>query len=342
MRKAIGLVVAAAVAGCGGEGTLGLGSTTDEWTQSRTNEVDILWVIDSSSSMQAEQELLSAGFESFASQLDGSGTDFHLGVISTDFEYSDAERGRLIGDPLFLTSDDADYVQRFGERARVGLEGSGKEKGFESALFALSTQMTNFGAYNDGFLRSTAELLIVFVSDEDDCSDEGALQGQEEENLQCYYQPEALVPVSTYVQRFRALKDKPERVHIGTIVGPQDQEANAICDENTVPGERYLEFSRLMGGLSGSICESDWSLVLDDLGLTAVGQITTFILTRRAVESSLEVTVKEQGGRTQTIANDPENGYTYDDEAQSITFHGSAVPGWQAEISASYDIKLGL
>ncbi len=304
----------------------------DEWQQAPTDQVDILWVVDNSSSMAQEQALLVAGFSSFAAALDASGTDFQLAVISTDLDYANPERGRFTGDPGVITPDVENYIDVFGTSATVGLQGSGKEKGLEAAWYALSPALTSPGAPNAGFLRSEANLLLVFVSDEDDCSDEGALEG--EPNTACYAQYDRLVPVPTYISRFESLKQTKSQVQLGAIVGPDA--ATALCDENTIPGSRYAEAARLSGGLSNSICETDWSSFLGDLGLNAVGIFTTFELGNRPRPETLVVTVDGE-----EVPVDPIDGYTYDDVAIAITFHGASIPPRGAIIGASYTIAAG-
>ena len=57
---------------------------TDIFDQKSAAEVDILWVIDNSDSMAAEQDKVSNGFTGFFNQLVTSQVDYHIGVITTD------------------------------------------------------------------------------------------------------------------------------------------------------------------------------------------------------------------------------------------------------------------
>ena len=103
------------------------------------------------------------------------------------FEYTDPNRAALLDDPPFLTPTD-DYERLFQERATaVGVEGSDKEKGLEAAAYAVSLAMTAPGGPNEGFVRpSPAHLLVIIVSDEEDCSDNGALEGRTASNVPVY------------------------------------------------------------------------------------------------------------------------------------------------------------
>lgn len=331
MTRRFGLIGVLA-AGCNSVGTFADLKQTDVWQQSPTDQADILFVVDNSNSMQAEQELLVSGFDSFIESIEEAGADFHLGVITTEFTAGATDVGQLIGSPPFLTRDD-DYRTAFAQRAIVGLDGDQKEKGLAAASYAVSPIMTT-GA-NAGFLRAQANLLVVFVTDEDDCSDDGRL-GPDAPNTDCYdpARRELLVPVSEYVQRFVEVKSSRTQVQLASIVGPED--AVGICDELTTPGRRYIEATRLTGGIVGSICEPDWSQILFDVGLNAAGVFTRFTMSHGAKEGTLVVTVDGD-----VVPESPTDGYTYLPDLPGIEFHGIWVPERGAEIAASYTIQPG-
>ena len=298
----------------------------DTFFQVPTDQVDILWVVDDSHSMKEEQQLLSVGFQSFIDEIEYTDSDFHIGVITTSFDYSDSSRGKLVGEPTVITKDD-DYVSLFQERVKVGIYGSDREKGMEAANYALSALMAT-GA-NSGFLRSEAYLLVVFVSDENDCSDEGALESMEVGA--CYDNVDMLVPVSEYVSDFRALKADPNMVQLGAIVGPA---ADQGCQ--AVPGRRYWELVSSMGGLQGDICAADWNSILYTLGLNASGVNTSFTLSDAAKLETIQVwvdAVEVEQGET--------SGWSYNAENWVVSFHGDAVPARGSQVDIAYTIQSG-
>lgn len=328
MRYGGWVLVAMLGAGCLSENALEERTQQDNWFQAPNNEVDILWVVDNSCSMEEEQATLAAGFQSFVGQMEASGTDFQMGVISTSFDYDDPTRGVLTGDPPYLTNAD-DYVAEFVARSTgLGIAGSDKEKGLEAAAYALSPAMT-FGGANDGFVRGSAALLVVFVSDEEDCSDRGALGLAEAD--QCYLQKEKLVPVYEFVQELRDLKGDDELVQVGSIVGVK----NAACDD-AYPGSRYIDLTKLMGGLVQDICLADWSDTLTELGLNATGVRTSFQTSYVAKDGTLVVHVDGE-----ELPQDPVNGWTYDPTTCYLTFGRNAVPGRGAELAAEYTVAPG-
>src|SRR5690606_32353854 len=67
---------------------------TDRIRQVTQPMVDVLWVVDDSGSMYDEQVALSSNFPDFFEFFDGSGLDYHIGVVSTDMDASN-RKGKL-------------------------------------------------------------------------------------------------------------------------------------------------------------------------------------------------------------------------------------------------------
>lgn len=312
--------------GCVSEADLYQQTGYDLWYQAPSNDIDILWVVDDSCSMAEEQDLLSSGFATFIGEMESTGTDFQIGVITTSFEYSNSDRGVLLGEPAFITPED-DYVGLFAERAVVGIHGADKEKGLEAAAYAVSPVLAT-GA-NMGFVRPEARLLVVFVTDEEDCSDGGALEGFPAEA--CYTRSDELVPVSEYVVAIRNLKEDPNLIQLSAIIGLDDSSCADVY-----PGDRYEEAATLTGGLVGDVCDSDWSSMMGDLGLTASGIRSSFRLTNAAVPDTLQVFVNDV-----EVFEDSFLGWTYNPDTWFIDFHGPGVPERSSEIYATYTVLPG-
>lgn len=330
MRHPLMIIGLSLLASCAIENDVREQTQIDTFGQAQNNLVDILWVIDDSNSMQKEQDLLSGGFVAFAEAMEGSNTDFQLGVISTSFD-ENGGGGVLVGDPPYLTNADTDYQQAFVERAQLGTGGSDKEKGLEAATFALGPTMVYGGGPNEGFLRPDAQLLVVFVSDEEDCSDRGALGNQPSDD--CYLQSDKLEPVSTYIQELRELKDDRNDVNVGAIVGLD----SSTCDEVEAAGDRYVEVALSMGGLVGDLCSADWSAIMGRLGLNAGGIRESFKLTKAAQPDTIVVYVDET-----EVASDPTNGWTYDENTWVLSFHGAAIPPRGSSVAVEYTVVPGV
>jgi hypothetical protein len=173
-------------------------------------KTDVLFVIDNSSSMAEEQVNLQANLDAFVTALKASpvAQDFHVGVTTpdvTNFSINPADgmpypltagpgvAGALIGSPAVLDGASPTFVSDFQARVDlVGLGGRGWEQPFRAMKLALSDRIGD--GTNAGFLRPGARLAVVFLSDEDDCSDSanppvinaGAGATAPNGNLQCH------------------------------------------------------------------------------------------------------------------------------------------------------------
>jgi hypothetical protein len=315
--------------GCANEHDITRMDYEDTWYQSGTDMVDLLWVVDNSNSMANEQLKVAEGFEQFilAMGLASEETDFHLGVISTDMDEGNEGRGLLVGDPPYLTREDT-YLSEFMSRVQVGTDGSDKERGLQAAYHALTD--ADALAYNDGFLREEAVLALVFVSDENDCSDENFLSDDQAGSL-CYDINGQLVSTAEYIRRFQAVKGIGGRVVASAIVGPEVSEG---CDESW-PGKRYMTLAGELDGEIGNICDPDYETIMDDLGGRITAPQRTFYLTYRAVEGSVVVKVDDED------LDEEEYGWTYDPDLASVAFEDAYVPDFGSLISISYDIAGG-
>ncbi|MBX7083378.1 MAG: VWA domain-containing protein [Nannocystaceae bacterium] len=169
-----------------------LAGSVDLGTARRCDAVDLLFVIDNSGSMGDEQAQLVASFPGFVDGITGTlggGTDWHVGVITTDDNHYNAPGCQRIGALTTRTGGEASsdaicgpfaaatpYMTRaddlghsFACAARVGVGGSGIERPMDAIAAAIAGD--GLGACNDGFLRDDALLVLVLVTDEDDQAD---------------------------------------------------------------------------------------------------------------------------------------------------------------------------
>ncbi len=254
----------------------------DSFTQKASANVDILWVVDNSASMENEQLNLAGSFSKFMTFLDenGSRIDYHIGVISTDMEVDAAGAcvnaghcGQLLGNPLVIDPSTPDLLGVFEANVNVGIDGGGNEMGLLAAHAALTEPLVN--GHNAGFLRPDASLAVIFVSDEDDNS---------------------YGDLGYYVRFFSRLKDagNENNIIVAAIVG---DEPNG-CDNNLEQaraGLIYHELVRELGGTTASICE-DFDGTLGQLGLTVAALQRKYALSREPDPGTVTVRVDEGTG----------------------------------------------
>jgi hypothetical protein len=165
--------------------------------------VDLLFMIDNSSSMRPSQTNLTTSFPMFmdaVNNLPGGPPNLHVAVVSSDMGAGDGsitgctrtgDAGKFHFLPTATCSDTtivtgAGYISYtsagagnftapdistvFSCIAALGDTGCGFERPFASVLRALGADGMPVPSENAGFLRSDALLAIVMVTNEDDCS----------------------------------------------------------------------------------------------------------------------------------------------------------------------------
>ncbi len=308
--------------------------------------VDVLFVVDDSNSMGETQAALAANAGLLFVGLTAEGVDWQIGVVTTDMD-DPARRGRLVA-PI-LTPADANPAASFAATVQVGTEGSQLERGLASAWSAITPPLTTHD--NAGFIRPSARLTVVVVSDEDDCSDEGQLPTFQPSD--CVSFPDRLVPASTYAARLRGLKDDPNAVAVHAVVETGTTAEFEGCGGNN-NGSRYIELARGLGGLVREIC-GDPAALYDDLVEQLAGRRDAFPLSRTPDPLSISVTMAENvappeagdpppGALTgQSILEDltHENGWSYDAASNSVRIWGSVVPPLGSAVQIRYSVATG-
>lgn len=269
-----------------------LGATVveDVLRQRIPEAVDVLWVVDNSSSMLAEQQKLADNFPVFLNYYRNSGLDWQIGVVSTDMS-EPTESGRLQGAAGFLWADPTvpDPTGVFSQMALLGRTGSAKEQGRAATHAALTEPLLS--GPNAGFYRPHARLSTIVVSDEQDFSDG--------------------ISVGGFIDWYMRLKPDPTMVDFSAIISMDE-----ACNDGRM-GTEYLPIIEATHGSAFSICEHDWSPILEALGIRAAGLQREFFLTEVPDPDTLEVWIDDEEVRYDFI---PEQDFLYDGDHNSIHF----------------------
>jgi hypothetical protein len=302
--------------------------TVDVFVQPESLAVDVLFVIDNSGSMEEEQALLAESFEDFIAGAASSQNDYHVGLVTTDL----GDDGELQGTPRFVTPE---TVSAFASNVEVGTNGSGDERGLEAAKLALSPPNTTetatacggsgcsqgLGCYgglcggaNSGFLRATAGLELIFLSDEEDHSE---------------------ATTTSYLNFFWGLKGGAAKglFHAHALVGPP-----AGCTSingSAENGARYRTLATATNGVIGDICSASFSSAMKAIAAIAFGPGARFPLSQAPMEGSISVKVDGAGCLPQSAAG---TNWTYSAADQSVTFDpsGKCLPKPGAQVVISY------
>lgn len=317
------------LAACAPDQELRRNQARDVFWQEEASAADVLFVVDDSISMSDEQSRMGQGFGDFAQALDDSDLDARIAIVTTDMDRSNPHRGRMVGDDPWLSSDDPELRSAFAQRVIVGTEGSDKERGLQAAHHALDAD--ELRQHQGDFVRDEAVLALVFVSDENDCSEDNAFPDESNAQL-CADRVEDLVPVQQWIRRFSAIKGPNRRVVASSIVGPAADEGCA----GSWPGHRYWTVAEKLDGLVGDICANDYADVLYDLGTRIVGPIRVFHLSAAADPDTLEVWVDDQA-----LPGDPVNGWTHDADYDTLRFDGDYWPPYGSQLVVEYEVEHG-
>jgi hypothetical protein len=299
----------------------------DVFYQEPSSMVDILFVIDNSVSMAEEQADVANNFSEFIANIEETNSDWQIGVVTTDM-VDPKQRGRLQGDPEIITPDTPFYQTAFFENITgIGTEGYPIERGLSAAVAAVTPPLATHE--NDGFIRDGANLSIIVVSDENDCSDGGGLVGDDQEA--CYQEADQLIPVPQFATNLWASKTSPRDVTFSAVVELDSDDGYAACGEAST-GHRYLKLAAMTGGITRSIC-GEYDNIMDEMGLSVSGIRASFPLTRTPDVCSMTVAVDD----IPILRDDSEtDGWTYEPENNYLMFWGPAVPARGSTILATY------
>ncbi len=346
--RLMGLGIAAAMTGVGcsggGSTTYSLLASGQSFKQATvSSKVDVLWVVDDSGSMLPVQQNLTSNFSSFMSQFIDKKFDFKVAVTSTAAyraapqfsnnpalaKFKDGAGANRSG--IFVIDPTTpDLLNVFVMNASLGTSGSGDERAFSSFKQALDSDL------NEGFLREDSFFAVVILSDEDDFSNPNRGVGDYTLGNHNYNNP-GLESVDSYVSYLDGITNssgatRRYSVSAITITDNACLSDYEIASPGVVIGARYIDLAEKTNGVLGSVCDVSFADSLNAIQQRIVELSTQFYLDGEPVPESIQV--KVDGA---VVAKNSTNGWTYNAPANSIVFHGSAVPASGADVSVSFD-----
>lgn len=292
-------------------------SATETFRQNaeQTKKLDILWVIDNSSSMSDEQTALGQNFDSFITDFITRNVDFKMAITTTDVS-SSTKKGKMVtGSDTLLTSakaqaDQTTFLADFARLIKQGIGGSGYEKGLEGAEGFMAKNAASW-------MRSDAYLAVVIVSDEEDQSPNSTASYWS--TLSGYKSAAGLAKVYTIV-------DKVTYSGVNEAASLASGSGTTSANGYTLGSLRYQDVSRLSGGVSADI-HTNFASTLSDMGSAIINLLDSFALAGTpASASSIKVFV-----------NDVETtNFSYDSASRSIKFDQGHIPAVNATIKVTY------
>lgn len=320
MKKSIfGLLILMFASGCD-QNTFQTLNFSDEFdTVARfNNQVDVLWVVDNSfDTMIPHQNGIAEKMNLFYDQLMLSGTDFRVAATTMDMR-SSGEQGEFVGSSKVVTRDTPNALEQLKSLVKLGGGGSRTEQGLEAMKTALLREYS-LGERSD-FLREDALLLVVFLTDDRDFS---------------------LGSVNDYYGFLNVIKGSNSAalsrwvVNFIGITDLFDPTCRTYLDY-AARGSRYIELAEISGGVTESICDSDFTSYVDQVSARLMSVLSEFLLKENPILDSLRV---YRNG--QLVRQDNENGWSYNETRNSIQFHGSELPGPTDNIKVDYEPTRG-
>jgi hypothetical protein len=226
----------------------------DSFTQPNTVDgIDILWIIDTSGSMHRFDAQLLLGIETMLTALPP--TSWRLAMMSNDPTKALLETQF----PLVPGDDILDAEAMYSAMARGGFE-----EGFDAAYEYIVNN-----SYSGTWMRPDAGLLIVFVSDEEEQSNDH------------------FSDVSDFISWYRGLRGGS--VFMASIVNHDPMES--LCDwppTSIDVGTRYMDATNAFGGNIIDICADDWTAGVADAA-ASVEPHESWILTHTPIAESIRV-----------------------------------------------------
>jgi len=248
-------------------------------------KVDLLFIIDDSGSMSDQQDKLTEAFPGFITTIDQElvqkkGIDYRIGVLSADMAGEEmcvflicgqGHRGRLQhqGDRLncndvppgrWIEAGPVEEVAKQFQCVASMAGGEFSEMPLEALRAGLVDRVEDPEAYNAGFLREDALLVIIMITDEDDQSVK-----QVPAMWDVFLGPGTPTPVIEYQQLLVGLKggDKDRFVAVA-ISGPKSSSCGAGQEPLAVKAPRVHQFLELNTPNSywGNICDEDFTAPL--------------------------------------------------------------------------------
>jgi hypothetical protein len=210
------------------------GSVQETFTQNAnpSGVLDLLVVVDNSGSMSQEQTNLSTKLDPLLSYV--SDSDWKIAVNTTDPANGCVKTVISKGESL--------VSKKFRDAVTAGTSGSGNERGILQAVSGLKGE-----CLQTPWMRPNSTVAVLIISDEDNCSRDGA---------ECPNQP---YNSDNYLYDYlSSIRTAGSNARVYGIFSP----TATPCSTAGNVGKQYESIVSRTGGTSGDICQSDYTTTL--------------------------------------------------------------------------------
>ncbi len=288
--------------------------------QDEALNVDLLFVVDNSSSMAREQASMADRFPTFISSI--SDLNWRIGIVTTDMS---SDTGETKGGNLLPFSSGQYFIDKtfrnaenlFKNTVKRPETGSGDERGIYAAIKAIEKRMAR------PFIRESAKHLgVIILSDESERSSGGQHQNYPLESGKDYGQD--LINTVNGTWSF----EKTLTVHSIVI---QNEDSSCLQEQRQQGNGRngyydtiYSDLARRTGGIVGDICASDYGSQLEDIGDVTVQNTGSLQLACRPADDEVEVSITRGSQNVTSIVS-----------GDKIVFNPPLSPGTRVRLTYS-------
>lgn len=327
-KSAVFLLVLALVVGCGESSRFYSNVLrSDVFTQMYdSTKYDFLWVFDNSGSMADRRAYVRNNMNHFINVLNSrKAINFRMAMTTTDYF---THSGALVQSPSGLKVVSSTAADPVGDFASIidNVQNSPTsfwEQGLESSYAAVSI-------HGSQFMRSDADLIVIYVTDEDDFSCKANCFGVEPEN-----NPDDEVWEMDRYKNYFANVKRPHNKE--TLVFPiVGLHLTNPCSVASV-GARYVELQQYFDtGTSGGICLSQLPSSFQAVARFLADRGVVFPLTVPATGDGISVFVNGVN-----VPYSEDDGYVFDASLNAIVFTGNSIPPNGATIEVVYTEQSG-
>ncbi len=292
---------------------------------------DVIWVIDESGSMSDEQQSVASNAVDFFNRAQAYGLDFRMGVVDVNqvnegrFCTGQGVSGDYFLGPGDLNAFQACVIEPWGG----GEEEGGAEYGLTQGYNAIHNHLPRAAA-DPKFIRSEAQLVIIYVSDErpDELEDQGCAEDFND------------TPVDDSCVRATPMYRKT----LDLLTGTSDPEgmgtAHAIvspppsgCSTADEMGRGYTDLANETGGIIGSVCQEDLGPTMQLMIENIVANSSPLVLEH--VPISVSIACSKDG---EALERSRRDGFDYRASANTLVFVGQDFdPLHPSEVVVSYE-----
>lgn len=270
------------------------------------NKVDILIVMDDSSSMSVDNLKLAERLNGFVTDLQGSNLDWQMCITTTDVDYYEGRPIVWSGTTTRAINKSTPNLSTVFKQtiSDIGSGYGNDEQGIKASILSILNNPV-YPCYRNG-----AAFTSVIITDEDERSVGGnqSLSSDQYRPLGVQNYP------ATFINTANAVFGPGKRMAVNSIVVKDNQcrQAQAPQGSPAFIGVKYMELSNLTGGGIGSICDSNYSTNLKYFKDAILSNMT-----------SVELECMPSEEPVVTIAS----GYTWSRSGKTIKFNKALPAG---------------